>query len=63
MTGAVGMITDAKQANQILLEKKADVVFLARELLRQPHWPLVAAEVLCVSTWWPKQYERAKGSI
>ncbi len=63
MTGAVGMITDAKQANQILLDKKADVVFLARELLRQPHWPLAAAEVLCVSTWWPKQYERAKGSI
>ena len=42
-TGAVGMITEAKQAEEILAEGSADVVLLARELLRDPHWPLRAA--------------------
>ena len=41
MTGAVGMITSATQADNILGEDKADVVILAREFLRQPYWPLL----------------------
>jgi NADPH2 dehydrogenase len=58
-TGAVGLITDAVQANQILLNKQADLVFLARELLRNPYWPSLAAKQLNMSIPSPKQYERA----
>lgn len=61
MTGAVGLITEVLQADQILKDKKADVIFLGRELLRQPHWALAAAEILNEDISWPKQYERAKG--
>ena len=42
-SGAVGLITEPKQAEEILAEGSADVVLLARELLRDPHWPLRAA--------------------
>jgi 2,4-dienoyl-CoA reductase-like NADH-dependent reductase (Old Yellow Enzyme family) len=59
-TGAVGLITDARQAEEILEEGKADLIFLARELLRNPHFPLMAAEVLDAEAKWPFQYERAK---
>jgi 2,4-dienoyl-CoA reductase-like NADH-dependent reductase (Old Yellow Enzyme family) len=59
-TGAVGMITDAKQAEQIIVSGQADVVLLARELLRDPYWPLHAAQALGVDLAWPKQYDRAK---
>jgi 2,4-dienoyl-CoA reductase-like NADH-dependent reductase (Old Yellow Enzyme family) len=59
-TGAVGMITEAKQAEQILVDGKADAVLIARELLRDPHWPLRAAHELGADVTWPKQYERAK---
>ncbi|MGA2230501.1 MAG: NADH:flavin oxidoreductase/NADH oxidase, partial [Tepidisphaeraceae bacterium] len=59
-TGAVGMITDAKQAEEIVAQGKADVVLLARQLLRDPYWPLHAAAELGVDVAWPKQYERAK---
>ncbi|GAC1687120.1 MAG: NADH:flavin oxidoreductase/NADH oxidase [Gemmatimonadaceae bacterium] len=59
-TGAVGMITEARQANAIVTEGQADIVFLARELLRDPHWPLRAARELGVSAPWPHQYERAR---
>jgi 2,4-dienoyl-CoA reductase-like NADH-dependent reductase (Old Yellow Enzyme family) len=59
LTGAVGMITDAKQADEIIRSGKADVVLLARELLRQPYWPLHAAEQLGLNTSWPEQYLRA----
>ncbi len=59
-TGAVGYITDAAQAEQIVATGLADVVFLARELLRDPYWPLHAARALGVDTPWPLQYERAK---
>ena len=58
--GAVGMITDAKQAEAIVAEGKADVVLMARELLRDPYWPLRAAHELGAEVTWPKQYERAK---
>ncbi len=59
-TGAVGLITDAKQADDILREGKADIVLLAREELRDPYFPLHAAKELGVDVPWPKQYERAK---
>ena len=53
------MITEPEQAEAILVEGKADVVLLARELLRDPYWPLHAARTLGVEGTWPKQYERA----
>jgi 2,4-dienoyl-CoA reductase-like NADH-dependent reductase (Old Yellow Enzyme family) len=60
MTGAVGLITSAEQAEQILGEGKADLILLAREFLRDPYFPLHAAEKLNVEIKWPVQYERAK---
>jgi 2,4-dienoyl-CoA reductase-like NADH-dependent reductase (Old Yellow Enzyme family) len=60
LVGAVGLITDSKQASDILDENAADAVFLARELLRDPYWPLRAARELKVEVRWPQQYERAK---
>lgn len=59
-TGAVGLITAAVQAEQIIATGCADVVLLARELLRDPYWPIHAAGELKVDTPWPVQYERAK---
>jgi 2,4-dienoyl-CoA reductase-like NADH-dependent reductase (Old Yellow Enzyme family) len=59
-TGAVGLITEAKQAEKIIADGQADVVLLARELLRDPYWPLHAAKQLGAEIAWPKQYERAK---
>jgi 2,4-dienoyl-CoA reductase-like NADH-dependent reductase (Old Yellow Enzyme family) len=59
-TGAVGMITEAHQAEKIIAGGQADVVLLARELLRDPYWPLHAAKVLGAEFEWPKQYARAK---
>lgn len=59
-TGAVGLITEAQQAEEIVATKQADVVFLARQLLRDPYWPLHAAKALGVDLPWPKQYSRAK---
>ena len=58
-TAAVGMITDAAQADQIIRNGEADVVLLARELLRDPYWPLHAAAELGQSAQWPAQYLRA----
>jgi len=58
-TGAVGMITDPAQADQIIRTQQADVVLLARELLREPYWPLRAAEQLHQPASYPVQYERA----
>ena len=60
MTGAVGMIRKAQEAEQILVDGKADVIFMAREFLRNPYWPLHAAQELGVNLSWPPQYERAK---
>ena len=60
LTGAVGMITSPEQAQHILATGQADLVLLARELLRDPYWPLRAAHVLKQSAAWPKQYERAR---
>jgi len=60
-TGAVGFITEAFQAEQIIATGQADAVLLARELLRDPYWPLHAAQKLGADIdYWPKQYLRAK---
>ncbi|MDB4905304.1 MAG: NADH:flavin oxidoreductase [Gemmatimonadetes bacterium] len=59
-SGAVGMITEPAQADAIIRNGEADVVFLARELLRDPHFALRAARELGVEGPWPVQYERAK---
>lgn len=59
-TGAVGMITDPAQAEAILADGSADLIFIARELLRDPYWPLHAAHQLGVDVTWPQQYGRAK---
>jgi 2,4-dienoyl-CoA reductase-like NADH-dependent reductase (Old Yellow Enzyme family) len=58
-TAAVGLITDAKQANDIIGRGQADMVFMARELLREPYWPLKAAAELGAGPKPPVQYERA----
>jgi 2,4-dienoyl-CoA reductase-like NADH-dependent reductase (Old Yellow Enzyme family) len=60
LTGAVGLITTAQEANHIIENNKADVVLLAREFLRDPYFPLRAAHELKQEIQWPKQYERAK---
>ena len=60
LTGAVGLITDAKQAEDILLNNEADLVLIARESLRDPYFPLNAATALNEKMAWPVQYERAK---
>jgi 2,4-dienoyl-CoA reductase-like NADH-dependent reductase (Old Yellow Enzyme family) len=58
-TAAVGMITEPAQADQIIRSGQADLVLLARELLRNPYWPLHAAESLYQQITWPVQYARA----
>jgi 2,4-dienoyl-CoA reductase-like NADH-dependent reductase (Old Yellow Enzyme family) len=59
-TIAVGMITQPAQADQIIRSGQADMVALAREELRNPHWPLLAAAALKQEITWPAQYERAR---
>ncbi|GAA4752199.1 NADH:flavin oxidoreductase/NADH oxidase [Nocardioides endophyticus] len=61
-TGAVGLITEPKHAEEVLAEGSSDVVLLGRELLRDPHWPLRAAYELgeTDSSLWPVQYRRAE---
>jgi len=59
MIGAVGMITSSVQAEHIIATGQADAVIVARELLRDPYWPLRAARELGQSTSWPIQYLRA----
>jgi 2,4-dienoyl-CoA reductase-like NADH-dependent reductase (Old Yellow Enzyme family) len=58
-TGAVGLITEPEQAEQILADGHADLVLLARELLRDPYWPGRAAAKLGDTPSWPVQYQRA----
>jgi 2,4-dienoyl-CoA reductase-like NADH-dependent reductase (Old Yellow Enzyme family) len=59
MTGALGMITSAVQAEHILVTGQADAVVIAREMLRDPYWPLRAARELGQPISWPVQYLRA----
>jgi 2,4-dienoyl-CoA reductase-like NADH-dependent reductase (Old Yellow Enzyme family) len=58
-TAAVGMITDPQQADGIIANGEADMVLLAREMLRDPYWPLHAASALGETASWPVQYLRA----
>jgi 2,4-dienoyl-CoA reductase-like NADH-dependent reductase (Old Yellow Enzyme family) len=58
-TGAVGLITTAAEANDIILNGQADCVLLAREMLRDPYFPLRAARELNQPLSWPRQYLRA----
>ena len=58
-TGAVGMITEAVQANEIIVNDEADLVFIAREHLRDPYFALDAAKELEIQTEIPWQYRRA----
>ncbi|MDR3609772.1 MAG: NADH:flavin oxidoreductase/NADH oxidase [Ignavibacteriaceae bacterium] len=60
LTGGIGFITSPEQADHIIRTEQADIVLLAREILRNPYWPLHAANVLKADIEWPKQYERAK---
>jgi 2,4-dienoyl-CoA reductase-like NADH-dependent reductase (Old Yellow Enzyme family) len=63
-TGAVGMVTEPEQAEEVVVSGAADVVLLARAMLRNPHWALQAAHDLGVAVGsgvdWPKQYLRAR---
>jgi 2,4-dienoyl-CoA reductase-like NADH-dependent reductase (Old Yellow Enzyme family) len=60
LTGAVGMITEARQAEEILARGQADLILLGREMLRKPYFALEAAKELGVDIPWPLQYVRAK---
>lgn len=60
LTGAVGLITEADQAEEILQKEEADLIFIGRELLRDPYFALHAAKSLGDDLKWPLQYERAK---
>jgi 2,4-dienoyl-CoA reductase-like NADH-dependent reductase (Old Yellow Enzyme family) len=60
LTAAVGLITTAEESEKILSENKADLVVMARELLREPYFALHAAKTLGAEVEWPVQYERAK---
>jgi 2,4-dienoyl-CoA reductase-like NADH-dependent reductase (Old Yellow Enzyme family) len=60
LTGAVGLITTAEQAEEILAKGQADFILMAREELRDPYFPLHAATTLGENLAWPVQYERAK---
>lgn len=62
LTGAVGIITTAEQAEKILQSEHADIILLGRELLRDPYWPLHAAQVLSEKIAWPNPYLRAQRS-
>ncbi len=61
-TGAVGLLTTPEQAEQVLSSGQADVVLMARELLRDPHFPLHAGVALGDDVTWPDQYARARPS-
>lgn len=60
MTAAVGLITEAEQAQYIIETGEADAVFLARAMIRNPRWALNAAEKLGVKIPWPHQLERGQ---
>ncbi len=60
LTGGIGFIIAPEQAENIIRTEQADIVFLAREMLRNPYWALNAAKKLNVDIEWPKQYLGAK---
>jgi 2,4-dienoyl-CoA reductase-like NADH-dependent reductase (Old Yellow Enzyme family) len=59
-TGAVGLLTEPEQAEAIVARGQADLVLLARQMLRDPYWPLHAAQALGAEGSWPVQYLRAR---
>jgi len=59
LTGTVGMITEPVQADHVIRTEQANIVLLAREMLRDPYWPLRAARELGQTAPWPPQYLRA----
>ena len=61
-TAAVGLITSPQQADHIVRSGQADLVLVGREILRQPQWPLMAAQALGAASAWPNQYLRAAPS-
>lgn len=63
MTAAVGVITHAAQAEEIVASGRADLVALARAMLVDPYWPLHAARTLGVEVPWPDQYLRARDTV
>ncbi|AIK40304.1 MULTISPECIES: NADPH dehydrogenase NamA [Bacillus] len=60
-TGAVGLITSGIQAEEILANNEADLIFIGRELLRNPYFPRTAANELGFELQEPHQYQRARG--
>lgn len=56
MTGAVGLITEVQQADEIITSGAADIVLLAREMLREPYWAIKAQQALSQEPSWPLQY-------
>ena len=60
LTAAVGLITTPEEAEEVLQNEQADMVFIGREMLRNPHFALDAAKQLEADVEWPKQYQRAK---
>jgi 2,4-dienoyl-CoA reductase-like NADH-dependent reductase (Old Yellow Enzyme family) len=56
MTSAVGLITETNHANEIVTGGDADLVFIARELLREPYWALKAEQELGAGSSWPIPY-------
>ena len=58
-TGAVGLITESNQANEIITGGAADLVFIGRELLREPYWALKAEQQLGAEPAWPLPYGHA----
>ena len=57
---AGGLITSSLMAEEVVHNNRADLIYLGRELLRNPYWPLQAAKMLNSQLEWPVQYERAK---
>ena len=63
MTSAVGLLFDAHQMEEILQQGQADLISIAREFLRDPHFPLHAAITLGLDVNWAPQYERGKRKV
>ncbi|RLZ09872.1 NADH:flavin oxidoreductase/NADH oxidase [Faecalibacter macacae] len=60
LVGAVGLIETGTEAENILQEEKADLIFIGRELLRNPYFPMFASQEIGADVKWPNQYERSK---
>ena len=63
LTAAVGLLTNAKQTEEILQRGQADIISIGREFLRDPHFPLRAARELGLDVNWAPQYERGKRKL